>query len=643
MLMSLRVSVISVIGASAVAIASAQQATPPPPAIPPTATPPTTSTVGSGRTVIARPEGTPIAPEGAAVVGLVVDGSGRPVPNALVRLLGENGTDAVRTDDKGRFLFTRIPPGEAIVTAEKLGFYNGAYGKRRPSGVPLPISLHAGEGISDMRIEMFRSTVITGSVVDDGGDPLVGARVVAMRRVFDNGRWLFEPAGAELTDDQGFYRIFDLVPGEYVVTVPTTSYSAPTMIVDALGSTGTVGGGMAMLLDSLPGDTGYAKSVAAERMTRVTPDGRDVIWSNAFAPPDDKGRDSAYVTQFYPYTDRRILAMPMTLAAGEVRYAVDFQLAAVPVHRVSGHLIGEPGATANQLVRLVPIGIDSEGGDDAAATVSHDDGSFSFPRVPAGDYRLEVGTWRPISSVVAGASLGAETAFWGRTDVIVQDADVTVPDVTMQPDVSLSGLVIAEPNADGVPADLRTFKIPITIVPAAPGLSNLTHFMAGTEFSVRLIPGMYYLRVGAMPAGWFLKSIVAAGYDAMDDAVEIGGSGALLDVTVTTRASEILGTVRDTRSIPAPGATVIIMPIAHSGQSVWTPNRLRETRSSTAGVFTVKGLPPGEYLAVAIDDAVAEGWQDEHVMARLRTLAVRFTLGDGESKQLNLRLSVIRR
>jgi hypothetical protein len=158
-----------------------------------------------------------------------------------------------------------------------------------------------------------------------------------------------------------------------------------------------------------------------------------------------------------------------------------------------------------------------------------------------------------------------------------------------------------------------------------------------------LIPGRYYVRVGALPAGWFVKSIEAAGQDAMDDPVEIrdGSEGVL--VTITNHATEILGTVRDARSVPATGATVLIMPIAPSGQSVWTPNRLRETRSSTAGVFTVKGLPPGEYLAVAIDDAVAENWQDERVVATLRTLAVRFSLQSGESKTLNLKQSVLRR
>ena len=64
----------------AVCVATAQQAVPPPPATPPAATPPPTSTVAPSRTVVARPEGTPITPEGAVVVGQVVDGGGRAVP-----------------------------------------------------------------------------------------------------------------------------------------------------------------------------------------------------------------------------------------------------------------------------------------------------------------------------------------------------------------------------------------------------------------------------------------------------------------------------------------------------------------------------------------------------------------------------------
>jgi hypothetical protein len=358
----------AVIVALATGLGAFQQATPPPPPTPPTSSPPATSGVAPVRSVVPRPEGAPLAPDSAVVIGQVVESNGRAVPRAVVHLIGESVLNSVIADDKGRFLFTQIPPGEAIVVVDKHGYYDGAYGKRRPGGVPLPISLHAGEGISDMRIEMFRSAVITGLVSDDNGDPLVGLRVVAMRRMFDNGRWSYVPAGMEETDDQGFYRIFDLVPGEYIVAVPAASYSAPLSVLDLTTPGSRVGAGLTQLADTLP-SSADGKPLAAGQTMRVTPDGRDLIWSSALVPPNADSHETGYITQFYPSTERQLLALPVTLAAGDVRYAVDFRLVPVPVYRVSGRLTGDAAAIANQFVRLVPA-FDSERNDDAAATVS---------------------------------------------------------------------------------------------------------------------------------------------------------------------------------------------------------------------------------------------------------------------------------
>ncbi|HEX5069936.1 MAG TPA: carboxypeptidase-like regulatory domain-containing protein [Vicinamibacterales bacterium] len=630
-----------VILAMAAAAGSAQQATPPPPPTPPASSPPATSGVAPVRTVVPRPEGAPLASDSAVVVGQVVDGHGRALPRAVVHLIGESIQDAVIADDKGRFLFTQIPPGEAIVIVQKPGYSDGAYGKRRPGGVPLPVSLHAGEGIADMRIEMFRSAAITGLVTDDSGDPLIGVRVVAMRRMFDNGRWRYVPAGVEETDDQGFYRIFDLVPGEYIVSVPAASYSAPMAALDMTAHDIRISAGLSRLAGTLPGRED-GQPLAAGQTMRVTTDGRDLIWSAAIVPPDADDQDIGYVTQFYPATERQLLALPIVLGAGEVRYAVDFRMTPVPVYSVSGRLTGDPAAVANQFVRLVPA-FDSDRTDDAAATVTRDDGTFSFRRVPPGDYRLEAGS-DPTVQEPADASPGTAVGFWAQAEVKVGDADVTVPDIEMHPEVSLSGFVFGEPDADGKLPDISALRIPVTITPAGPGLSGARQLTANHEFNLQnLIPGRYYVQAGALPAGWFVKSIEAAGQNALDDPVEVFDGSDPVVVTITTHATEILGTVRDARAVPAAGATVIIMPIAPTGESVWTPNRIRETRSSTAGVFTVKGLPPGQYLAVAIDDAVAENWQDERVVATLRTLAVRFELQPGESKSLNLRQSVLRR
>jgi hypothetical protein len=146
-----------------------------------------------------------------------------------------------------------------------------------------------------------------------------------------------------------------------------------------------------------------------------------------------------------------------------------------------------------------------------------------------------------------------------------------------------------------------------------------------------------------VPSGWSVASVVANGHDAIDEPFVVGEDGASVVVTLSTKGTEIVGNVRDSRGQLAVGATIIMLPIAPGGETVWTPGRTRETRVATTGTYIIRGLPPGDYLAIAIDDGVAENWQDDRVVASLRQLATRFTLREAESRTLNLRVSPLKR
>jgi hypothetical protein len=73
-------------------------------------------------------------------------------------------------------------------------------------------------------------------------------------------------------------------------------------------------------------------------------------------------------------------------------------------------------------------------------------------------------------------------------------------------------------------------------------------------------------------------------------------------------------------------------------QATWTPHRTRLTRASTNGLFTITGLPPGDYLIVAVDDAMTEGWQDYRKLSQLRTMGTRITLRANETVTLHMRI-----
>jgi hypothetical protein len=226
--------------------------------------------------------------------------------------------------------------------------------------------------------------------------------------------------------------------------------------------------------------------------------------------------------------------------------------------------------------------------------------------------------------------------------VAVIDEDVTKLEVTMGGGRSIAGAVTLTSSASRSGAAVA--RVPVTLVPAMPGLSPTTRIKIdedGTFARMNLVPGPYYVRVGAAPPGTFLRSISGGGHDALDTPIDLTDADVDdIEITLTDRGTEIIGSVRDGRLLQMPGAAVIVMS-AHDRQ--WTPNRTRYLRASTAGSFIITGLPPGEYLIVAVDDALAEGWQDSRVLSQLRTLGTRIALREAESRTLELRLSALRR
>jgi len=523
------------------------------------------------------------------VSGQVVDDTGRLIENATVRLVSSGATSTRLTDRRGRFLYENVRAGAYVLMVSKSGYYDGAYGKRRPAGSPLPFEIAATQSFGDMRIELFRGCVITGSVVDEGSEPVAGVRVIAFRRDFVEGEWRYTTSGSGVTDDRGAFRVFGLQPGEYIVSTPTTQ--ANTSNNEVLTATLT----------------------------------------------DVDERDTAYPSLFYPAARYFPLALPLLLASGEVKYAVDFKWSPVVARTVRGQLTGSAADVADQVVRLVPF--DSQGagfGTEAAITLSGPDGSFTFLRVPQGSYRLEAG------AAFTGQTAETAAVTWGRADVAVSDEDVTKLEVAMGGGRKVAGAVTFAASASQPATGLA--RVPVTLVPAAPGLSPTSKIAIdadGTFTRMNLVPGPYYIRVGATPPGTYVRSISGGGHDALDLPVDLTDADVDdIQITLTDRGTEIIGSVRDGRLMQIPGAAVIVMS-AHDKQ--WTPNRTRYLRASTAGSFAITGLPPGEYLIVAIDDALAEGWQDSRVLTQLRTLATRIALREAESRTLELRLSALRR
>jgi protocatechuate 3,4-dioxygenase beta subunit len=136
---------------------------------------------------------------------VVADETGDPIANAQITLTPAGlGTSVVMTDGNGSFGIM-VPATASGVAAMKSG-----YARREVAASAGPV-----------QIRLRRGAVISGRVVDEFGDPIVAAHLVA--QTVSTGSGNMTTAAAADTDDLGEYRLARLPAGTFVVTVVTLS------------------------------------------------------------------------------------------------------------------------------------------------------------------------------------------------------------------------------------------------------------------------------------------------------------------------------------------------------------------------------------------------------------------------------------
>ncbi len=177
----------------------------------------------------AQPNGTQASnqPQGTgSITGKVVNGiTGEPIKNASVSAPGAQGKGArPTTDESGQFQLTGLPAMTTSVIASAQA-YPGLFGMGMASHV---VTLSAGESQSGIVLKLYPGGVITGRIVDDGGDPMSGCNVTAMQagqqanfggRSGGRRRGGGNPGsfGAGQTNDRGEYRLSNIAAGRYVL------------------------------------------------------------------------------------------------------------------------------------------------------------------------------------------------------------------------------------------------------------------------------------------------------------------------------------------------------------------------------------------------------------------------------------------
>ena len=509
--------------------------------------------------------------------------SGSPLRQAQLMLMALDQPQGVRrsttSDAEGRYRFADLPAGRYLLIVNKGGYVSLQYGQKRPLDGGTPIVLGDAQTANAINVALQRGGVIAGRVTDEFGEPITRATVQAMRFTYgvDGQR---RPQASEMatTDDLGQFRLFGLAPGEYIVS--------------ASNRMGQIGGIGAV-------DT-----------------------------------SDTYLTSYFPGTPNINDAQTVPLGTGQ-ETDVQFALSIGRLSRVAGTVVDSTGrAVANAMTSLQSPGGAFNG--NVSGGVTSPDGSFSLSNVAPGEYILNV------QPMVRPGDVAVPEA--GTLPITVGGADLLNLRVTTSPGATVTGRVVFEGTAkrdNGQGGQLRVFpQAAVQVLPFVSGFGTESGLVTDDgSFELKGVRGQVLFRVAAGQA-WTLKSVSHEGVDITDRATDMTSPDGLqgLTIVLTDKVTDVSGQVTDARGRQVKDYLVVMQPLEPKSSAALT-RYLRSLTPDSDGRYRARGLPPGEYFATAIE-GLEQGRQFvPDVQARLRDTARRFTVREGETVTLDLRLT----
>ncbi|HEX7779931.1 MAG TPA: carboxypeptidase-like regulatory domain-containing protein, partial [Vicinamibacterales bacterium] len=551
---------------------------------------------------------------------MTTDAVPQPVRRAIVSLFGGSqplGRHTI-TDDEGRFEFEALPAAKYEISAARPSFVPIAYGATRPGRPGTPLAVKAGQSITGVLVLLARGAVITGVVRDAEGDPITGIEVRVERSGINAA--MGKARVSVVTDDQGVYRAYGLAAGSYVVSARPPST-----------------GGVSSIPTDAEVDVALRELQRRRGVGSPNPSGVPSKPATARAAgPDATARVHDLVPVYHPSVFTQEETIPVTVATGEERSAIDVTVQMMSTSTVAGQIQTADGRLPPN-VHLSLTKASAQGTPVTVTTTVQKDGTFRFSSVTPGRYLVVA---RAMSQEMVRASLGfpptgIEAASVGpcsfaAQNVTVNGSDITDLSLTVKPCFRITGRVEFVESALKRPPNFTAVRLtwlpdvstgtPM-LVPSRvpPAVAPDGTFLLGEWGEV--LPGSYHFRAeltGSEPGrGWWMQTATADGRDILDAPLEISPDNpATINVifAFTDRHTSLSGVLQTASGQAATDYTILVFTV---NREWWRPpfRRVATTRPATDGQYVFNDLPPGEYYLAAMNDFAPDDWRDPTFLA----------------------------
>jgi hypothetical protein len=553
----------------------------------------------------------PPTPTGRITGRVLASDNGRPVKRARVFVSAVElpGGRAALTDDQGIFDLTELPAGRYTLSVSKSGFVSLSYGQRRPLQAGTPLQLADGQVLKGVDFRLPRGSAIAGRVLDEDGDAMPGVNVRVMRYQYLQGERRLMPAGGGQTDDKGQYRVWGLMPGEYYVSAVARNFN--------IGGRGGRGG---------PG--GFGGRGAPPDVALFGGRGGGFFGGGQQEDPDQL----AYAPTYFPGVGSVEQAKPITVGLGAEVLDINFNMQLVRAASVGGHVLNPdatPSSSGNVNLAAETAGRAGQIGVNYGARIQWD-GAFSIANVPPGRY------------VLRARGDDTDPPQFASQPITVNGQDMDDMSVILAAGGVIAGAVTFLPGGSS-PPDFTQLRItaPSTDQGSFGPQGNVRVDKDGRFVLSGVSAGAHLIRTAGNMRGWILRSVTLNSRDITDVPLTIrsGETIANLEVVFTDKQNEINGTVTDTGGNAMPDFTILAFT---TDSSLWRPQarQIATARPDQTGSYRIRGLPPGEYFVATVDPAEQGEWFEPAYLDEHRAGATRVTLGDGDVKTQNFKVSV---
>ena len=159
------------------------------------------------------------------------------------------------------------------------------------------------------------------------------------------------------------------------------------------------------------------------------------------------------------------------------------------------------------------------------------------------------------------------------------------------------------------------------------------------SFELTATPGKNRININNLSPTWTMRAIRVSGIDVIDEGIEVKASENIRDVEIelTNKVTTVSGLVTDGRGEASRDYTAVIFS-PDSKRWATGSRYTRTVRPDQDGRYKTTGLPPGDYLIVAIDRVQQGQASDPEFLERIRTNATSFSVSEGETKSVDLKV-----